>query len=89
MTDAPAGASNDGNERFPSSTLLPFFLFVPLLKPNNRKKGTLIMKGLLATGEPSLTERHRASVLETSPRSCVYQLVYGPLSCAFRVYSRV
>ena len=33
--------------RFPSSTLLPFFLEVPSLKPNSRKKGTLIMKGLL------------------------------------------
>ena len=33
--------------RFPSSTLLPFFLGVPLLKPNSRKKGTLIIKGLL------------------------------------------
>ena len=33
--------------RFPSSTLLPFFWGVPLLKPNSRKKGTLIIKGLL------------------------------------------
>ena len=33
--------------RFPSSTLLPFFGGVPLLKPNSRKKGTLIIKGLL------------------------------------------
>ena len=33
--------------RFPSSTLLPFFFWVPLLKPNSRKKGTLIIKGLL------------------------------------------
>ena len=32
---------------FPSSTLLPFFWGVPLLKPNSRKKGTLIIKGLL------------------------------------------
>ena len=32
---------------FPSSTLLPFFLGVLLLKPNSRKKGTLIIKGLL------------------------------------------
>ena len=33
--------------RFPSSTLLPFFWGVPLLKPNSRKKGTLIIKGPL------------------------------------------
>ena len=33
--------------RFPSSTLLPFFFLGPLLKPNSRKKGTLIIKGLL------------------------------------------
>ena len=32
---------------FPSSTLLPFFGGFPLLKPNSRKKGTLIIKGLL------------------------------------------
>ena len=33
--------------RFLSSTLLPFFFRVPFLKPNSRKKGTLIIKGLL------------------------------------------
>ena len=33
--------------RCPNSTLLPFFFWVPLLKPNSRKKGTLIIKGLL------------------------------------------
>ena len=33
---------------FSSSTLVPFFSFwVPLFKPNSRKKGTLIIKGLL------------------------------------------
>ena len=37
--------------RFPSSTLLPVFLGVPLLKPNSRKKGTLIIKGLLGNLE--------------------------------------
>ena len=34
-------------KRFLSSTLWPFFLGPPLLKPNSRKKGTLVMKGLL------------------------------------------
>ena len=33
--------------RFPSSTLLPFFFWGPLLKPNCGKKGALIIKGLL------------------------------------------
>ena len=33
--------------RFLSSTLLPFFFRIPLLKPNSRKKGTLIIKGPL------------------------------------------
>ena len=33
--------------RLPSSTLLPFFLGVPLLKPNSSKKGTRIVKGPL------------------------------------------
>ena len=37
-----------GDSRFLSSTLLPFFWFwAPLLKPKFRKKGTLIIKGLL------------------------------------------
>ena len=36
-----------GSSRFPSSTLLPFFFWVRLLTPNSRKKGTLIIKGLL------------------------------------------
>ena len=31
----------------PVVPLLPFFLGVPLLKPNSRKKGTLIIKGPL------------------------------------------
>ena len=30
-----------------SSTLYPFYFRAPLLKPNSRKKGTLIIKGLL------------------------------------------
>ena len=38
--------------RFPSSTLLPFFWGVPLLKPNSRRKGTLIIKGLLGNLAP-------------------------------------
>ena len=34
--------------RFPSSTLLPFFFLGSLIKPIiSRKKGTLIIKGLL------------------------------------------
>ena len=33
--------------RFPSSILLPLSFWVPLLKPSSRKKGTLIIKGLL------------------------------------------
>ena len=37
----------DNNTRCPSSTLLPFFFWFPLLKPNSRKKGTLIIMGLL------------------------------------------
>ena len=40
------------NTRFPSSTLFTLFLGgVPLLKPNSRKKGTLIIKGLLGNLE--------------------------------------
>ena len=41
--------------RFPSSTLLPFYLGGLLLKPSIRKKGTLMIKGLL--GEPRLREK--------------------------------
>ena len=33
--------------RYPSSTLLPFLFWVSLLKLNSRKKGTLIINGLL------------------------------------------
>ena len=33
--------------RCPSSTLLPFFFWGSLIKPNSKKKGTLIIKGLL------------------------------------------
>ena len=34
--------------RFPSSTLLPFFFFLgSLITQSSRKKGTLIIKGLL------------------------------------------
>ena len=33
--------------RFPSSTLCPFSFWVDLLKPNSRKKGGLIINGLL------------------------------------------
>ena len=33
--------------RFPSVPFYPFSFWVPLLKPNSRKKGTLIIKGLL------------------------------------------
>ena len=42
-----AGSLPGSLARCPSSTLLPFFFWVPLLKPNSRKKGTLIIKGLL------------------------------------------
>ena len=53
--------------RFSSSTLLPFFFWVPLLKPNSRKKGTLIIKGLLGNlvvKEPkSLLSRIQPSTL--------------------------
>ena len=42
------GDASSLEPRFPSSTLLPFFsLGVSLLKPSIRKKGTLIIKGLL------------------------------------------
>ena len=43
--------------RFLSSSLLPFFFRVPLLKPNSRKKSTLIIEG--ATQEPSLVRSIR------------------------------
>ena len=33
--------------RYPSSALLPFYFGVSLLKLNSRKKGTLIISGLL------------------------------------------
>ena len=33
--------------RYPSSTLLPFLFWGLLMKLNSRKKGTLIIKGLL------------------------------------------
>ena len=33
--------------RFLSGTLLPFYLRVPLFKPNTKEKGTLIIMGLL------------------------------------------
>ena len=39
--------------RFPSSTLLPFSFWVPLLKPSSRKKGTLSIKGLRGNLEVS------------------------------------
>ena len=42
-----------GVPRFSSSALLPFVFGVSSIKPNIRKKGTLIVKGLI-TGEPSL-----------------------------------
>ena len=59
--------------RFPSSTLLPFFLEVPLLKPNSRKKGTLIIKGLLGNLEelraPLNFPITLTQVLSPTPRS--------------------
>ena len=39
--------------RCPISTLLPFFFWFPLLKPNSRKKGTLIIMGLLEYDLPN------------------------------------
>ena len=39
--------SLDWTIRYPCSTLLPFLFGVSLLKPNSRKKGTLIIRGLL------------------------------------------
>ena len=43
------------NSRCPSSTLLPFYFGVPVLKPNIKKKGTLIIKGLLGNLEFALS----------------------------------
>ena len=40
-------ASPRCSARFPSVPFYPFSFWVPLLKPNSRKKGTLIIKGLL------------------------------------------
>ena len=40
-------SSQDSFSRFPSVPFYPFSFWVPLLKPNSRKKGTLIIKGLL------------------------------------------
>ena len=48
--------------RFPSSTLSPFFLFGdPLSEPSSRKKGTLIIKGLL--GNQRGLKGHKKKVL--------------------------
>ena len=48
----PTSGPNDGSwaedwARYPSSTLLPFYFGVSLLKLNSRTKGTLIINGLL------------------------------------------
>ena len=40
-------SSTNTTSRYPSSTLLPFLFGVSLLKLNSRRKGTLIIKGLL------------------------------------------
>ena len=39
--------------RLLSSTVLPFCFRVPLLRPNSRKKGALLIKGLLRNLESS------------------------------------
>ena len=45
---AVRGTGSKGNiTRFLSSTLLPFYFGASLLKPNTRKKGTLIIMGSL------------------------------------------
>ena len=41
------GPSNQGNLGSPVVPFYPFSFWVPLLNPNSRKKGTLIIKGLL------------------------------------------
>ena len=40
-------ARDEEHTRWPSSTLLPLLVWGPLIKPNIKKKGTLIVKGLL------------------------------------------
>ena len=39
------------NSRYPSNNLVPFFWGVVLLKLNSRKKGTLVINGLLGNLE--------------------------------------
>ena len=46
--------------RFLSGTLLPSFFRVPLLRPNSKKKGTLIIKGPLRN--LAFSERRAAAV---------------------------
>ena len=58
--DQPCG----GLARFSSSTLLPFFFLVPLLKPNSRKKGTLITEGLLGNLVGQVNTRSPIQFLE-------------------------
>ena len=59
--------------RFLSGTLLPFYFRVPLLKPNSKKKGTLIVMGLLK----NLVKR---------PSGCALLLVFRVVSC-FRLWA--
>ena len=46
-TDAEAHNMNQASLGAPVVPFYPFSFWVPLLKPNSRKKGTLIIKGLL------------------------------------------
>ena len=51
-----------------SSILLPFYFRAPLQKPNSRKKGTLIIKGLLRNqGKLADVQRHASLGCNMSP----------------------
>ena len=77
-TDNPAAVSGPADQeydadpedvsRYPSSTLLPFYFGVSSLKLNSRKKGTLIIHGLL--GNLGVTPHLSLWCLRDVPGEC-------------------
>ena len=60
--------------RCPSSTLLPFFFLGSLIKTDSRKKGTLIIKGLLGNLDADRISSD-SKVPTMRARSCIIKVV--------------
>ena len=66
--------------RFPSGTPLPFAIWVPVLKPSSRKKGTLISKGLLGNLDGGYLPNEAPTFYNVGPEAplggCMYIYIY-------------